>query len=232
MKPYITLLLFVAFVSSCKKDEAPIEPVPQLTTPSNYSESVTLTTGSFMGIEIGQSVEEVYTTVQGLAASHNTPTVWIAAPTEGLEQLEENIQHYNNLNLGREATSEGSIQITFEDDIIKSLWVGDKHSKAWPSGIANQYVIKEGDNKSQLIAKLKHIITIAQHQPFFERISINSKKLNTAYDNIVAKAIQLTVVIPVVPAAAPQAKGYKVIMMNIENNRLKTIVHYEMWPAS
>jgi hypothetical protein len=217
---YVHMLLMVLLMgTACKKEDQPlIEP--------RTTEPVTITTGEYMGIAIGNSVEEAYTRVQSFYTTHHVPTLWVASPIAGLEEVKDNIGNYTILTLSKSATSTGAIHITFEGDTIQSLWAGDQHTTLWPSDAAGELIVREGDNKAATVSKLEKIIALPAYQPFFEAIGMQSKKLNTPFDPIVAKAVQLSIVIP---EADTVADGYKVVMLDIQDHQLKSITYYNFW---
>ena len=207
---YSVFLLFG--LSACLSENNP-EPEVIVEPPFyNVYKKDSLTTGEFLRLKIGSTAEELYKQVQNNGASYLYITSNFVSDFAGFK---DRIPLYDYLLLDEMKGTGNGVQITFENDKIKNIYLnsGEKLSK-WPKN--GSTAINQGDAIGSIYDKLMTIRKSQSHM--FERTSLLSKDLKKSYDAEMAKSAQWYY------AYRPEEKHLNQVSMHLSEGKLQYIL--------
>jgi hypothetical protein len=179
------LLLVICLVSGCKT-ELPVNTEPRpITEPEPYQITRdSITSGTYLGITIGEEAASVYPKIQLLQRTNGVTYLNVVSNIfSDLALLKERLPLYQYIVLDQNTGSSSGVQITIQDQIVKSIYLnsGQKLSQ-WPERQTAKSSVRVGDPVSSLYDKLVRIKDIQQYTNTFERMLLLTKNLYTAYD--------------------------------------------------
>jgi hypothetical protein len=207
---YFVFLLLI--VTSCLSESNPEPGI--IVEPTQYTviKKDSLTSGEFLGLKIGSSASDLYQQVQNNGASY----LYITSNfVTDFESFKDRILLYNYLLFDEMKGTENGVQVTFENNKIKSIYLnsGEKLSK-WPkNGNAN---IREGDAINAVYDKL--MVIKKTRSSMFERTSLLSKDLKKGYDNDMSVSPQWYY------AYQPEDNHLNQVSMHLKDGKLQYII--------
>lgn len=191
MKPFLYILIITALFGSCKKEQVNPEIIiePPL---SIIIQSDTLTTGQWWGLNIGDTIPNIYKTIQNIQTEKQIKHLGIVGNVfTKLEDIQSTITLYNSLLLNEKNGSASGIQVYFANNKVKSIWTnsGTELSR-WPSNTDNAATIAKDDPIEHIYSRLTNIKRIDAFANKFERISLFDKDISKAYDAQMSKSPQ------------------------------------------
>lgn len=188
-------LLIIAFLATIFTGCLQETPSPEIITEppmSRITGSDTITSGSFMGVYIQSDARNVYSEIQNLKATEGVSFLNIVGnSTSDLTQLKERIPLYSYILLDQEKGTDTGVQITLEEGKVKSIYLNSgKKLTQWPSGEKESNSIRMGDKSDVLYDKLVTIRQKSSYTSTFERISLQTKDIDTSYDTAMSKSPQ------------------------------------------
>lgn len=187
---FIIALLATVFTGCLQEDPSPeiiIDP-PM----SRITGRDTISSGSFMGVYIRSEAREAYAAIQNLKATDGVSFLNIVGnSTSDITQLRERIPLYSYILLDQEKGTGSGVQITLEEGKVKSIYLNSgKKLTQWPSGEKESMSVRMGDEAGKLYDKLAAIRKKSSYTATFERISLLTKDLDTAYDTAMSRSSQ------------------------------------------
>ncbi len=221
MKHVLCLFLITVFLVSCKKEQiASKNPTqPEDLRPTKIITSDTLTSGQFWGLNVGDSITDIYTTVQLIQTEKRINYLGIVGNVfTGIDELENTIPLYTSIFLDEKNGTESGIQIYFENNKVSTIWTnGGTELSKWPSNTDKATTIEKDaptDSIYSTLNKIKHISTFVNK---FERISLFYKDINKAYDTQMSKSPQWHF------TATVNDKRYYIVKLNFSSGILTSI---------
>lgn len=189
---FITILfLAAALFASCKSEtDGPIGPGPE---PEPYRiERDSIESGSYLGIAIGDEAAAVYPKIQGLQADKGIPAMNIVSNIfSDLGSLRERIPLYEYILLDQNQGTDTGVQITIKAGKVSALYLNSgKKLGQWPEKEKASSSVRMGDDVAAIYEKLANIRGIKSYSSKFERISLLTKNLSTAYDQAMSQSPQ------------------------------------------
>lgn len=191
MKPFIHILIITTLFGSCKKEQV----TPEIITEPRHSiiiASDTLTTGQWWGLNIGDTIPNIYKIIQNIQTEKQIKYLGIVGNVfTKLEDIQNIIPLYNSILLNEKNGSASGIQIYFANNKVKSIWTnsGTELSR-WPSHTDNAATIAKDDAIEHIYLRLTNIKRIDAFANNFERISLFDKDISKAYDAQMSKSSQ------------------------------------------
>ena len=220
MKHVLYLLLILVSFGSCKKEKVTTEnsvivsaPIPKIIS------SDTLTSGQWWGLNISDTITEVYKTIQHIRDPKKINYLGIVGNVfTKIEDLENTLPLYTSIFLDEKAGTESGIQIHFAYNKVKSIHTnsGTELSR-WPLNTASVATISKNDPIENIYSSLINIKNIAAYANKFERISLFDKDLTKAYDVQMSKSPQWHF------SATVNDKRYYVVHLNFSSGLLTSI---------
>jgi hypothetical protein len=218
----LPLLLSVVLFACSKKDSENvliIEPAEPRVIEDN-----TISTGNFWNIGIDQTADQVYSNLQAIAAEKKITFINVAGNTfTNVADLETRLTLYRNLFFDEVAGTSTGIQLTFENDKIKSIYLNSGVLLyQWPAvGPANA-VLKTGDGIASVYTKLTELKDMDQYKNKLGRMLLLAKKIETTYDTKMSTSPQWTFVSTV------NERRYYIIELSFQGGKLSS-VHYVLY---
>lgn len=195
MKKVLYVLLFSMMLTSlsCRLGGADnsitpiIDPLPLV-----LVERDSISAGGYLGIQINENAKESYTIIQSLLKAKGVPYLNIVGNVSSdLGPLQSRIPLYSYIVLDKSEGTDSGVQITLEAGKIKAIYLnsGEKLSQ-WPKKENAKSSIRLGDKAGVLHEKLVRIREIKQYAATFERISLLTKDLSTAFDPAMSQSPQ------------------------------------------
>lgn len=220
MKHVLYLLLILVSFGSCKKEQVAAQnPDFESGSIPKIISSDTLTSGQWWGLNISDTITDVYKTIQLIQDPKKINYLGIVG--DGLikiEDLEYTIPLYTSIFLDERIGTESGIQIHFAYNKVKSIHTnsGTELSR-WPLNTANVATISKNDPIENIYSSLINIKNIAAYANKFERISLFDKDLTKAYDVQMSKSPQWHF------SATVNDKRYYVVHLNFSSGLLTSI---------
>lgn len=197
--------------SSVEIDAKPYRPI----------EKDTLRTGQLWGLTIGEAAPDVYAVLQDIRSDKQIGYLGIVGNVySDLSAIQEKIPLYNSLFMDETAGTPQGIQLGFEADKIKVIYMnsGTPLNK-WPSitDFANGLTI--GDSVSTVYEKLVAIKNVAVYGAKLQRLSLFDKNLAKNYDIGMANSTQWQVV------TATVNKRWQLLELNFSLGSLNSIYY-------
>ncbi|MBO9593021.1 MAG: hypothetical protein J7599_08930 [Niabella sp.] len=177
------LLVCSLLLSACQKEDLQprlvIDPVE-----GRILAADTLRSGSFLGMQIGDSHEMVYEKIKNIALEKNIDMLWVTNPQfSGIEVLKDKLGYYSDLRLSNKWRPSEYVLFQIENDRIKTIYnpEGRQLSK-WPGGRQYRYTINTGDPVDALYPKLLQLQSSARYKDYFSAISAFAKFISKPYD--------------------------------------------------
>lgn len=183
MKKLLYLFVIIIALSACKKEitnqtiivEPPVE---------KLISRDTVKSGQVLGLNIGDSPSEVYTTIQNIYTENSVGYLSIIGNIyTKLEGLENKIPLYSSIILDEKIGTASGIQIAFANDKVKSIYTNDGvQLNNWPLGVSNTASISVNDPIDGIYKKLVDLNKITPYAKQMEQISIFEKNIKTPID--------------------------------------------------
>ena len=177
----LTVLLFATLGCEMEDPEADtriiVDPVwPTLT------EVDTIVSGSYLGFEINKDAAAIYKASQSLRETKGIMHLNVVGNIfSDVRQLSDRVPLYSYMLFDQQQGTETGVQITLEDGKVKSLFLNNgKQMRQWPE--KSKTAVKVGDPADGLYEKLADVSRQKSYSNKFERISLLTKDLNTAFD--------------------------------------------------
>jgi hypothetical protein len=220
MKHVLYLFLISVLFGSCKKDQIVSKnPAQQDARPTKIITSDTLTSGQLWGLNIGDTITNVYKTIQYIQTEKRINYLGIVGNVfTGIDQLESTIPLYTSIFLDEKNGTENGIQIYFQNNKVSAIWTnaGAELSK-WPSNTDKASTIEKNAPIENIYSTLNNIKRISAFTNKFERISLFYKDINKAYDIQMSKSPQWHF------TATVNDKRYYVVHLNFSAGILTSI---------
>ena len=179
----ISLFVFHLLLVSCQFDDpagpeiVDPEPIPWQTVQLD-----TLTTGSYMGVAVGASASVSYESLRALSKLQGINYLNIVGrQTSDIRSLGSSIPLYHTIMLDEHKGTDSGVQITIERGVVSKLYLNSgKKLTRWPE--KGKVTIGIGDFAEDLYGRLIAIGRDKVYAKKFERISLLTKDLGTAYD--------------------------------------------------
>jgi hypothetical protein len=185
-----------------------------------------LTTGQWWGLNIGDTITDIYKAIQNIQTENGVNYLGIGDNVfTKIEDLEGRIPLYRSVYLDETVGTSSGIQVYFSDNKVKSIWTnsGTELSR-WPLNTDRAATIAKNDPIENIYPSLTNIKRIAAFANKFERISLPSKDINKPYDPQMSKSPQW------IFSALVSDKRYYVVNLNFSTGVLTSIYAtlYEM----
>lgn len=188
-KTYTYFMLLLMALVSCSKTDPRVDPTGPEPEPLFVLESDSISEGNMQGMTIGNTAHVVYQAVQKIQEEQQTSKNLqiVANIFTNVQDLKDRLHLYNQLLFDETKGTSKGIQVSFEDDKIKSIWTnnGDKLSH-WPVGESVTNRISVGDVISTIYTKLQKLNSIPKYAPRLQRISLFDKNTAKAFDPIMS----------------------------------------------
>ena len=197
------------------REKPPFEVSP----PTKMISSDTLTSGQWWGLNIQDTVDDVYRTIQNIQASKQINYLGIVSNVfTKIEDLESKIPLYSTIFLDAKSGTESGIQIYFANNKVDAIWTnsGTELSR-WPLNTERESTIAKNDPIENIYSSLNNIKQIAAFANKFERISLFYKDINKAYDVQMSKSPQWHF------SATVNDKMFYVVQLNFSSGILTSI---------
>jgi len=179
------------------------------------------TGGQLWGINVGQSAQDVYSTLQAIRADKQISYLGIVGNVySDLAELENKIPLYNSIFMDETTGTSNGIQVGFEAEKIKVIYMnnGTPLTK-WP-GI-NEYAngLSIGDSVTTIYDKLVGIKSLSVYANKLQRLSLFDKNLSKDYDPGIASSTQWQIV------TAAVNKRWQLLELNFTGGSLVSIYY-------
>jgi hypothetical protein len=176
-----------------------------------------ITTGKYLGVEIGAEAETVYATLQKPDQAVNLRYVSIVGNIfSSVSQLQGRLNLYQSLYLDELKGTDSGVQITFEAGSVKNIYLNSGQGLSqWPQKEGVSASVRTGDKVESLYPKLLNISNNKSYSNKFERISLFVKELSTQYDPVMANSRQWYIYYTTAPGV------YEDFKINFENGKVK-----------
>jgi len=171
---------------------------------------------------VGDGTENIYAAIQALTKTEKVTYVNVVGNVfNNLSQLENRIPLYQSVYLDEMVGTESGAQIAFENYKVKSIYLNSgKELTQWPSNLKT--AISIGDDISLLFGKLDQIRKNPTYANKFERISLFTKNLDTAYDPIMTQSSQWYFAYAISPGKMDEVKLHfssgKLVKINVNHH--------------
>ncbi len=144
----------------------------------------TLRSGSFLGMQIGDSHETVYEKIKSIGLEKNIDMLWVTNPQfSGIEVLKGKLGYYSDLRLSNQSHPSEYVLFQIENDRIKTIYNPEgRQLPQWPGGRQYRYTINAGDSVNVLYPKLLQLQSNARYKDYFSAISAFAKFISKPYD--------------------------------------------------
>lgn len=191
MKPFLHILIITTLFGSCKKEQVSpeiiIDPPPSIIISSD-----TLSTGQWWGLNIGDTIPNIYKIIQNIQTEKQIRYLGIVGNVfTKLEDIQSIIPLYNSILLNEKNGSASGIQVYFANNKVKSIWTNNGiELSRWPSHTDNAATIAKDDAIEHIYSRLTNIKRIDAFANNLERISLFDKDISKAYDAQMGKSPQ------------------------------------------
>jgi len=160
-------------------------PAPLVTRDSIYA-------GTYLGMSIQDSPEAVYAVIQTLRQTQGVSYLNVVSNSSSdLTQLRNRIPLYQYMLLDQTKGTDSGVQITLESGQVKSLYLNSGQPLTqWPTNAKANASVRLGDPASALYDKFVQIRSQREYANKFERISLLTKDLSSAYDRAMSQSPQ------------------------------------------
>jgi len=147
----ITLPLLLLLASCMKNNDLP--------------RTETITSGNKWGIQTGSSYTDVYQILRTLGPEKGFDAIALEGqqPLTNLQELAARIPYYNAVTIQSNNGVIDRVMITINDGKVSSLDAGGgmlSTTSAWPQGVPEDMMIRQGDTTTILLEKLSTILTL------------------------------------------------------------------------
>ena len=151
-----------------------------------------ITSGTFMGMAIGDSADDVYKAIRRLPSNMRVDHLQLVNnQSSDLYALEDRIPLYSYLVLDEHRGSDKGVQISLENGRVSAIFLNSGKSLArWPQGESKKSSVILGDKAESLYDKLVNIRRNSRYRSSFERISLMTKDLDSSFDPAMAQLPQ------------------------------------------
>jgi len=188
-----TLLLLTFLLASCQLDDTP-DPTEPIIEPrfSTLIERDTISSGSYLGINISEKAETIYTSIQSLKSSNDVSYVNLVSNiSSDITKLSNRLPLYQSILLDQKEGTDSGVQITVETGKVKSIYLNSgKTLTQWPEKSDSKSSVRTGDQAVELYQKLVNIRNKGTYARKFERISLPTKDLSLSFDPVMAQLPQ------------------------------------------
>lgn len=218
MKKIYTFLLAAVLFTACKKAEIDDRIIIEPPFPTQIS-SDTLTSGQLFGLTIGQTSVEVYAKFQQIQSAEKIGGLSIVNNIyTSIDSLKTRLPLYTNLFMDEEKGTSTGVQLSFENDKVKSIYLNNGEMLTrWPLGFAQNSTIAIGDPVNDIYQKLVNIKKNSVFAKKTERLSIFFKDSNKPFDPQMSASPQWYFISTV------SAKRYNHVSLNFSAGKLVSI---------
>ena len=191
MKKIIAWLGVVCVVSLCGCE---MNDVNQTTSPiveplfATLLERDSIATGSYLDVGVQDAAHIAYEKIQAFNQVKRFDYLSLVSSTvTEVSQLKGRLHLYTYLVLDERKGTDSGIQLTMENGLVKSIYSnGGKSLQQWPEKAGLRYSIRPGDGTDSLYEKLLVISQEKSYKDKFQRISLLTKSILTAFDPTMA----------------------------------------------
>ena len=195
MKNAITVIFFTLLftIAGCKMDgpESPPEPIVE---PKFFTmlERDTITSGSYLGMEILEKAEKKYEVLQSLRETHDLDYLNVVSNiSSDISKLNNRIPLYSYLLLDERKGTDSGVQITIENEKVKAIYLNSgKALNQWPANAKTESSVRIGDAVESIYAKLVNIYNKGTYANKFEYIALQTKNVAASFDPVMAQLPQ------------------------------------------
>jgi hypothetical protein len=145
-------------------------------------------TGDYLGMEINQNADAVYTAVQKIPEARLSV---VRNFSTNMAELRTRIPLYDYFLLDEAKGTDSGVQVTLENERVKSIYLNSgKALTQWPVNLGIGASIRLGDSAGSLYAKLVQIRATGSYDRKFERLLLLTKNMSTSFDPEMAKSPQ------------------------------------------
>jgi hypothetical protein len=178
-----SLLISIVLIVSCQwEDPAAPEPIGPDPIPWQTVHRDSITTGSYMGIAIGQTAAASYESIRKFPVPQGLDYLTVSGrQTADIGSLASTLPLYHTIMIDERKGTDAGLQITITRGVVTALYLNSgKKLTRWPEK-GNVY-IAIGNFAEDLHGRLVNISKGKSHAKRFERISLLNKDLRTAFD--------------------------------------------------
>ena len=193
MRLILYILILAVSFSACRKNQVSSKELPPPDPlPTKIITTDTLTTGQWWGLNIGDTITEIYKTIQHIQAEKRINYLAIVGNVfTNIEDVRNTIPLYTTIFLDEKAGTESGIQIYFAHDKVNAIWTNSGTLLGrWPPNADLSATIAKDEAIGNIYSTLNSISHIAAFANKFERISLFNKDIGKAYDPQMSKSPQ------------------------------------------
>ncbi|MDQ6477914.1 hypothetical protein [Dyadobacter sp. LHD-138] len=189
---FIAILFLSLLASSCIKEETEVPPIVCDCFSNHVIGKDSLTSGSYLGLEINKEAADVYTALEQLRDTKNVQYLNVVNNIfSGLSQLKDRIPLYQSIFLDEQKGTDSGVQISFEKNKVSKIFLNSgRQLSQWPTSANAETAIRTGDDVTSLYARLLKINKLSAYVNKFERISLFTKDMSLKYDPILGQSPQ------------------------------------------
>ncbi len=216
MKYILSILILIVLFVSCKKEKGALKDEPA---PSKIILSDTLTAGQWWGLNTGDTITDIYKTIQSIQTEKHINYLGIVGNIfTKMEDLESILPLYTSIFLDEMNGTKSGVQIYFAYNKVDAIWTnsGTELSR-WPLNTERAATIVQNDPIENIYSTLTNIKLNPAFANKFERISLFYKDINKAYDSQMSKSQQWHF------SATVNDKRFYVVHLNFSSGILTSI---------
>ena len=187
------LFTFLLTTVGCQMNESP-DPTEPIVEPrfAILVESDTIRTGSYLGLNVSEKSETIYSNIQSLRVPEKISYVNVVSNnTSDVTQLRNRIPLYQSILLDQKAGTDSGVQITIEEGKVKSIFLNSgKKLTQWPEKSDAKSSVRVGDEAGELYQKMINIYNKGIYANKFERITLTTKDMSTGFDSVMTRSPQ------------------------------------------
>jgi len=187
------LFTFLLTTVGCQMNESP-DPTEPIVEPrfAILVESDTIRTGSYLGLNVSEKSETIYSNIQSLRVPEKISYVNVVSNnTSDVTQLRNRIPLYQSILLDQKAGTDSGVQITIEEGKVKNIFLNSgKKLTQWPEKSDAKSSVRVGDEAGELYQKMINIYNKGIYANKFERITLTTKDMSTGFDSVMTQSPQ------------------------------------------